>query len=62
LKRSGNSDFGDAMRRPIEQRVALEHDIAAVRGIESAQTVEQSGLACAVRADQAQDLALLEVE
>ena len=42
----------------FQQLAALEEDIAAIAGVEPAETVEQRGLAGAVRADQPEDLAL----
>src|SRR5262249_42514650 len=44
------------MGRPIEDRTALEHDIAAIRRDKPADAVEQRGLAGPVRSDKAEDL------
>jgi len=50
------------VRRAVEQRAAFEQDIAPIGGVEAAQTVKQGGLAGAVRADQTEDLPLVQVE
>ena len=62
LKGPGNADLGDAVRRPVEQRAALEQDFAAVGRVEAAEAIEQCRLAGAVGADQAEDLALFQLE
>jgi hypothetical protein len=54
--------LGDAVRRPPQHRAPLEQDVAAIRGVEPADTVEESGFAGAIRADQTEDLALLDRE
>src|SRR5215472_12060616 len=50
------------MRRAIEQRAALEEDLAPVRRVDAAQAVEQRRLARAVRTNQPEDLALFDLE
>ncbi len=50
------------MRLHRRERLALEHEFAAVRRIDAGQHVEQRRLAGAVRPDQAVDLALTDVE
>jgi hypothetical protein len=50
------------VRRPVKHRDALKLDVTAIGRVEAAQAVEQCRLARAVRADQAEDLALCEVE
>src|SRR4029077_16518356 len=62
LEGAGNTDLGDAVRRAVEQRAAFEQDVASIGRVEAAQTVEQGRFARAVWADQAEDLALFEVE
>ena len=53
---------GNPVPRHIQQRLALETDVALIRCVETAQAVEQCGLAGAVRADQAADFAASDVE
>ena len=48
-------------RRLLRDVVALEHDLAAARRIEADDRIHQRGLADAVPAEQAEDLALLEL-
>jgi hypothetical protein len=62
LEGAGDADLGDAVCRPIEQRAALEPDVAAVRRIEAGEAVEQRRLAGAVWANEAKDAAFFEVE
>src|SRR5215469_6150009 len=62
LKGAGDTDFGDAMRRTLEQRAAFEQNVAAVGRVKAADAVEQRRLARAVRANQTQDLAFLDLE
>src|SRR5216684_1127692 len=50
------------MRRPPQHRSALKQDVAAIGGVEPADTVEEGGFARAIRADQTEDLALLDRE
>ena len=52
----------DAERRPAEDVLALEQDGAAVGAQFAGDEVEDGGLARAVRADQADDAALADVE
>ena len=49
-------------RGEARQRAALELDVAVGEAIDAADAVEQRGLAGAVRADQAADLAVADVE
>jgi hypothetical protein len=52
----------DLVRREAEQALAVEADVAGVGAVEPRDEVEDGGLAGAVRADQAGDLAALDVE
>ena len=52
----------DAVRRGLEERLAVELERAAVRRVEARDDVERRRLAGAVRPDQAGDLPLLDVE
>ena len=58
LERAADADLGDAVRRAVEDALPFEQDVAASRRVEAAEAVEQRGLAGAVRADQAEQLAL----
>ena len=62
LEGAGDADLGDPVRRAVEQRAALEQDLASVGRVEAAEAIEQCRLAGAVGADQAEDLALLQLE
>ena len=62
LEGAADADVGDAVRRPAQDAAALEQDVAGARRVEPAEAVEQRRLAGAVRADQAEDLALPHVE
>src|SRR5579864_9645835 len=57
LKGAADSQSGDVERRAVGERAPLEADIAADWAIEPAQTVEQGGLAGAIRTDQSGDAA-----
>ena len=62
LEGAADADFGDPVRRPRQDALALHQDVAGARLVEPAQAVEERGLAGAVRPDQAEDLALFHVE
>src|SRR5262245_21699678 len=62
LKGAADADVDDAMRRLVENALALEQDVAAAGRVEPAQAIEQGGLAGAVRADQAEHLPREELE
>ena len=62
LEGAADADFGDPVRRPLQDALAFHQDVAGARLVEPAQAVEQRGLAGAVRPDQAEDLALMHVE
>ena len=53
---------GHAVARQLLERAALELDVAVGEAVEAADAVEQRGLARAVGADQAADLAVADVE
>src|SRR5205814_9741669 len=53
---------GDRVRREVEQRAAVENDLAGGRIVEPAEAIEERRLAGAVRADEADDGAALDVE
>src|SRR6202043_2872424 len=59
---AADADFGDPVRRARQDALALHQDVAGARLVEPGEAVEQRGLAGAVRADQAEDLALMHVE
>ena len=62
LEGAADPDFGDPVRRPVQDTGAVHQNIAGARLVEAAEAIEQCGLAGAVRSDQAEDLALLHVE
>ena len=62
LKGAADADLGDPVRRAVDDRAPLEQDVAAIGRVETADAVEQRGLAGAVRADQAEDLSRLDRE
>ena len=62
LEGAADADFGDPVRRPLQDALAFHQDVAGARLVEPAQAIEQRGLAGAVRPDQAEDLALMHVE
>ena len=62
LEGAADADLGDPVRRPRQDARAFHQDVAGRRLIEPGEAVEQRGLAGAVRADQAEDLALVHVE
>jgi hypothetical protein len=62
LEGAADADFGNAVRRALEDALALHQNIARARLIEPAETIEQRGLAGAIRPDQAEDLSLDHVE
>ena len=57
LERAADAERRDAVHRHIEQRHIIENDAAAVGLIDATEAIEQGGLAGAVRADDAADLA-----
>ena len=62
LERPPDAERRDAMGRQPEDRAAVEADVASVGRVEAAQAVEERRLAGAVRADEADDGAALDVE
>src|SRR5262249_49355900 len=62
LERAADSDRRHAVRRQAEDAPALEQNVALARRIEAAEAVEERGLAGAVRADQAEELATTDRE
>ena len=62
LERAANSDLGDPVWRPRQDAHAVHQDVALARLIKPAEAIEEGCFAGAVRADQAEDLALLHVE
>ena len=54
--------LGNLIGAQPEQRFALEIDLTFLRAVDAGQGVEEGGLACTVRADDADDLALLDAE
>ena len=62
LEGAADAEAGDAMRRHGEQRPAVKLDLSAAGNVEPAHAVEERRLAGAVGADEADDLALADVE
>ena len=62
LEGAADADFGDPVRRPLQDALAFHQDVALARLIEPAQAIEERGLASAVWPDQPQDLPLIHVE
>ena len=66
LKSTGNAQIGDLVRLLIgqAQRALRPGEIDHTRGgrVDAADQVEHGGLACAIGADQGEDLAALDVE
>ena len=62
LERAADADLGDPVRRARQDARAFHQDVAGGRLVEPGQAVEERGLAGAVRADQAEDSALVHVE
>ena len=62
LEGAADADLGDLVRRARQDAGAFHQDVAGRRLIEPRETVEQRGLAGAVRSDQAEDRALVHVE
>ena len=62
LKGAADAEIGDLMGRSSQDRIAVKQDIARGRGVEAAQAVEQGRLARAVRADEPDDQAAVEIE
>jgi hypothetical protein len=59
---SNSATFWDRVTRLVEDRAALEQDVAGIRHVKTRQAVEECGLAGAVGADQAGDPARRHVE
>ena len=55
LERAPDTQRGDVASRALAQRSSVKTNVAATRSIEFAETIEQRGLAGAVRPDQADD-------
>ncbi|OIQ70080.1 hypothetical protein GALL_483130 [mine drainage metagenome] len=62
LEGAADADFRDPVRWPPQDTLALQLNIARARLVESAQAVEERGLAGAVGSDQTKDLTLTHVE
>ena len=62
LEGASDADFGDPVRRALQDAPALHQNVAGARLVEPAQAIEEGGLAGAVRPDQAEDLALMHVK
>jgi len=62
LEGASDADFGDPVRRPVQDAPAFHQDVACARLIEPAQAIEKRGFAGPVRADQAQNLAMTHLE
>src|ERR1700684_4352026 len=62
LEGASDADFGDPVRRTLQDAAALHQYVAGARLVEPAQAIEQGGFAGAVRPDQAEDLALMHVK
>src|SRR5262249_13674694 len=62
LEGARDSDLSDHVRGLVEDAHAVEQDVALGRVVDAAEAIEERGLAGAVRADQAQELALGEIE
>ena len=62
LERARDAAPDDAVRRRVQQALAVEVELARVGLVEPRDHVEERRLAGAVRADQPDDLALLDVE
>src|SRR5260370_1950641 len=62
LEGAADAEVGDAVRRQRQQRAAAEVDVAALRRVEPAQTIEERRLAGAVGTDEPDDLAVGHVE
>ena len=59
LERARDAELDDAARRRVQERLAVEDDVARVEPVEPRDHVERRRLAGAVRADQAEDRAFL---
>ena len=62
LERARDAALRDHVRRQSEQRGPVEEDLAAVGAVDAGDQVEERRLAGAVRADHADDLALVDVQ
>ncbi len=62
LERSSHAFLCDPMGFESHDRLPLEPDVACVGPIEPREAIEDRGLACAVRADEADDGAFLDIE
>ena len=62
LEGAAHAQPGDLMRGRVGDRLAFEQDVAGLVLVQPAQAVEQRGLAGAVGADQAADVAALHIE
>ncbi len=62
LECAADTDIDDSVRRDFENAAAFDQDIAADRRVETTEAVEQRRLAGAVRPDQTEQLAWLEIE
>src|SRR5207302_2582015 len=62
LERAADAEPGDAMGRHARDRGSIPADVAAVQPVQAADAVEQGGLARAIGADDADDVALGDLE
>jgi hypothetical protein len=58
LKRPGNSQAGDLVRLPAENRPSFKKDISLYRLIDPADAVKKRGLPCTIGANHSVDLPL----
>jgi hypothetical protein len=54
--------FCDLIRTQADQRFAIEHDMPFLRSVNAGHRIEESGLAGSVRPNDADDLALFQLE
>jgi hypothetical protein len=62
LERAAHAQAADPVRLKTDQVGSGEHDLPPVWKQETVQEIEQRGLACAIRADDAQQCSLLDFE
>ena len=62
LEGAADADFGNLVRRALQDADAVHQDVAGARLVEPGEAVEERGLAGAVGPDQAEDLAVVHVK
>jgi hypothetical protein len=62
LERAGDPEAGDLVRLESDDALPFEDDVADVGPVDAGDEVEEGGLAGAVRPDDADDLALVDVQ